>query len=520
MRRILLPLLLLPLSAQGQIIDDDELYIPPTLTVGIDSSLSSRREVLITNRYWPLELPLLPVLFFDAPGAVDIPARYHRFTNPGETREYDDTAAVLPEAAGWTGIALRYPEHAKYYELLDIIGDRMRANPGTTVALRGGYSAEPGESPEVADMRAESVRAYLTEIWGIETNRITIATPRREAEPSADRFRQEEARHVMFETDSWMLLRPVTFRMIARRDEPATFSLLITPNVASGRVATIEVVAQTDRGPSGRDTIAWKGEWVRADLRGSWDWTGVKRRDAPQTLSLQAVIGTADGRSYVTTAASIPVVWERVDMELPADEREIYLPFYYYRTARIGAVEQRMLREYAAQGWSVDATYTTGLSDITEDIDVVPERVEGIYREWYGSSPENAVSFDGGAEPGKLTIVDTSEKRSLWEFDWVCNSFIGPPPRGYHERAQWVETLKATPWALDNVESIVNHRTESVNRYLRDSLGFRVVAPTDGDEPSWIDFDSGYDKFSYPFEPLPELRCYARGAMVMLRRGG
>ncbi len=56
-----------------------------------------------------------------------------------------------------------------YYNILNILGDRMMKNSGTEVTLTGSSM----EGPKDGTAMAESVKQYLTEIFGIEASRIT-----------------------------------------------------------------------------------------------------------------------------------------------------------------------------------------------------------------------------------------------------------------------------------------------------------------------------------------------------------
>ena len=56
-----------------------------------------------------------------------------------------------------------------YHNILNILGDRMRRNPGTTVSLTGAS----GKGPEDGRALAESIKGYLVSVFGIDGGRIT-----------------------------------------------------------------------------------------------------------------------------------------------------------------------------------------------------------------------------------------------------------------------------------------------------------------------------------------------------------
>jgi len=57
-----------------------------------------------------------------------------------------------------------------YYNVLNILGDRMNKNPSSTILLVG----SSGTTPEDGQLMAESVKTYLVDIFGIDPNRISI----------------------------------------------------------------------------------------------------------------------------------------------------------------------------------------------------------------------------------------------------------------------------------------------------------------------------------------------------------
>ena len=57
-----------------------------------------------------------------------------------------------------------------YYNILNILGDRMIKNPTTTITLVG--SSEKG--PKDGQKMAESVKAYLVDVFGIDASRIKV----------------------------------------------------------------------------------------------------------------------------------------------------------------------------------------------------------------------------------------------------------------------------------------------------------------------------------------------------------
>ena len=127
-------------------------------------------------------------------------------------------------------------------ELPDIIGYRLARHPTATIGLRGGYSGEMGESAAIATARAESVRNYLTDVWSIAPERITILEPRPLSDSTDHLLRHEEARCVAIETEAWEIVRPARYVVRGRRIVGLNLRFTLDPRVPPDLVRHVSVV--------------------------------------------------------------------------------------------------------------------------------------------------------------------------------------------------------------------------------------------------------------------------------------
>ncbi|MCR8558682.1 OmpA family protein [Mucilaginibacter sp. BJC16-A38] len=110
-------------------------------------------------------LPLLDVVFFDD-GSTEIPTRYVILTKEQATGfregqlQHEQLESMTDRSAGQLNV---------YHNVLNILGDRMRANPETTISLDGAS----GKGPKDAKAFAESIKQYLVDVFGISSSRIT-----------------------------------------------------------------------------------------------------------------------------------------------------------------------------------------------------------------------------------------------------------------------------------------------------------------------------------------------------------
>ncbi|EJL60262.1 OmpA family protein [Flavobacterium sp. CF136] len=109
--------------------------------------------------------PLRNYVFFNA-GSSEIPSRY-KLLKKDEVRDFREDQLEMVTPINQSGRSER--QMNVYYNVINILGDRMIKNPSTTITLVG--SSEKGEQ-EGKEM-AESVKLYLVNIFGINSSRIT-----------------------------------------------------------------------------------------------------------------------------------------------------------------------------------------------------------------------------------------------------------------------------------------------------------------------------------------------------------
>lgn len=109
--------------------------------------------------------PLRNYVFFNL-GSTEIPDRYVLITKK-EVPDFKEDQLEVFAPKTLSGRSER--EMIVYYNILNILGDRMGKNPTATINLVG--SSELG--PEDGLIMAASVKAYLVDVWSINPARIT-----------------------------------------------------------------------------------------------------------------------------------------------------------------------------------------------------------------------------------------------------------------------------------------------------------------------------------------------------------
>jgi outer membrane protein OmpA-like peptidoglycan-associated protein len=144
-----------------------ELVAPLRGTVAIDPDTLTIEEVTTID-----SSPLLNYIFFET-NQGEIPPRYTTFSSQAETQSFRES-----QLKGTM---------EKYAHTLNIIGSRLRNNPEARIKIVG-CNSNRGEETNRKDLsrsRAESVKAYLKYIWGIDSSRMDLEARNRPAVASA-----------------------------------------------------------------------------------------------------------------------------------------------------------------------------------------------------------------------------------------------------------------------------------------------------------------------------------------------
>jgi outer membrane protein OmpA-like peptidoglycan-associated protein len=110
--------------------------------------------------------PLRSSVFFDM-GSSAIPSRYILLTQAAASAFREtQLQSAQPDDLNHNRSGRQL---AVYYNILNIVGDRMRSYPGATIDLSGAADANPAEGKQMA----ENVKQYLVAAFGIDPTRIT-----------------------------------------------------------------------------------------------------------------------------------------------------------------------------------------------------------------------------------------------------------------------------------------------------------------------------------------------------------
>lgn len=134
----------------------------PVVGFSIVSPLNVPGDIRVTETF-----PLRNYIYFDD-NSTEISKRYVLLNKDQVANFKEDQVEVFSPSTEVAGRSKR--EMTVYYNILNILGDRMGKNPASTITLVG--SSENG--PAEGTLMAESVKKYLVDVFAINANRIAI----------------------------------------------------------------------------------------------------------------------------------------------------------------------------------------------------------------------------------------------------------------------------------------------------------------------------------------------------------
>lgn len=180
-------------------------------------------------------LPLRNYVFFDA-GSSQIPSRYIALSND-EAKKFSEENLVEPQPKDLTGRSRR--QLTVYYNVLNILGDRMRNNSSTTVKLSGASTKGAVNGKAMA----EAIKQYLVGVFGIDGNRILTAGTMKPENPSSQpggsrelEFVQAEDSRVDISSASAELMKPV--QIVSLQEDPFDSDVILSLDDADGALAS------------------------------------------------------------------------------------------------------------------------------------------------------------------------------------------------------------------------------------------------------------------------------------------
>jgi outer membrane protein OmpA-like peptidoglycan-associated protein len=337
---------------------EDPNALAPKISVG---SLASEPfhiiETTVTETF-----PILPYIFFDSASAV-LPDRFAQIT--------PDAAAQFRESE------LPHRSLESYYQIMNVIGSRMLANPsakltinGTTDGREGKSGAEGMEDVErdLAQRRALAVRDYLNSVWKIDPERLVITTTDVPKNPSSTEYPEgfEENRRVELSSDNDQILKPIVHERFREESAvPKTIPIALSASSSIGvRNWHLSIASEgnTIFETSGEGTPPNAIPWKPSD---------------GQVESLAKTLSTKDSLSLTLAATSTNGAHSSQEVALPASKTinpfelsRLSLIVFDFDQSAIDQQNQRMIAQFVAKSLYAASTATiTGSTDNLGELD-------------------------------------------------------------------------------------------------------------------------------------------------------
>ncbi len=259
--------------------------------------------------------PLLNYVFFDSNSAA-IPDRYIKM-NPYETMKFK-----IKDLQNLDAIQT-------YYQVLNIFGKRLRENPDLNITLVGANSNSGFEknNKKLSRQRAESVRNYLRDAWGIDEKRMAIKArnlPKPASKTKVEEGRQEN-RRVEIISNNWALNEPVitidTMRVLS-----ASKIIFLPAFKSNVGLKSWEVAVAQNR----KELISWSGDGNPPE---ELEWNiSTDNQNSPKrggTINYYLIVTDKLNQTFASEKYSLPV--EQLTVNRKRLERRSDKEFEYYR---------------------------------------------------------------------------------------------------------------------------------------------------------------------------------------------
>ena len=306
--------------------------------------------------------PILPYIFFDSASAI-ISDRFAQITSA--------------QAAQFKESDLPHRSLESYYQILNVVGSRMQANPEATLTINGTTDGQEGKSnndgmhdveKELARRRAIAVRDYLVTTWNIDPTRLIISTTDVPKNPSSTEYPEgfEENRRSELSSNNDQILKPIIHERF--REESTLLKTIPISLTASSSIGVRNWhLAIASHGSTVYET---SGDGAPPS---SLDW---KPSDG-QVESLAKTLGLKDSLTLTLDAAATNGAHSTQQASFPASKTinpfelsRLSLIVFDFDQSAIDQQNQRMIAQFVAKSLYDASTATiTGSTDNLGELD-------------------------------------------------------------------------------------------------------------------------------------------------------
>ncbi len=317
-------------------------------------------------------LPLLNQIFF-AETSAELRREYARLT-PSETGGFSNANLI--------GSALDV-----YYQLLNIVGRRMRETPAATLVING-YRNGREQEPGLSAARAETIKRYLADVWKIAPSRLKTrgaALPPNPARESSAEGYEENSRVEIVPSDP-NILAPILRRHVQRTATPPAITFY--PRALAEAGVDRWQLETEERGKGIWRTFTGYGKLPDSIV---WDWRSDRGElpSLPMQLGYRFTVMDSAGHSTTTDIADIEVDYQSVSSKLEHRENDTTIESYSillfnFDSPKVSASDAELLQaisDAVRSGAHVRLVgYTDSLGEESHNRELATERAREVAR--------------------------------------------------------------------------------------------------------------------------------------------
>jgi outer membrane protein OmpA-like peptidoglycan-associated protein len=258
-----------------------------------DGTTKPIKELIIEDYIRTQYRPLLNFVFFEK-GSSELPSRYHKLSSE------DATHYSIGKLNEFETLPL-------YYEMLNIIGKRLKLYPKARITIVGCNDDNGTEknNRSLSRERADKIYSYFLDVWQIEKPRMNIEVRDLPEKPSSvsDSDGTEENRRVEIRSNIWEVVEPVFTTDTVHIPKPPVVRY-IPSGVAETGIGQWEVAATENEKKlkdfSGKDTLPTQLDW---ELEKENEGT----RAALDTVNASLLLTDRGGQVAESHSISLPV---------------------------------------------------------------------------------------------------------------------------------------------------------------------------------------------------------------------
>lgn len=306
--------------------------------------------VTITNEVYETKVPLLNFVFFDYASA-ELPKRYNLL------KSYEDFDYKVLKDRSILEV---------YFDILNIIGFRLRKNPKATITLVGCNSnvGEEKGNLELSRRRASNVAKYLTQVWEIEPERIRTEARNLPQNPSNPRIPEgnSENQRVEILSDDSEILAPFTLLDTAINFSPE-YLRVITKTSSQQTKLNCKVVSFVEN--SDTMQISLFSQKDSFDLLVNSPI--IRRKDFSPVVDIQLIFSGPDLQTEIQrNVISLPVIIKN-NFVTSQEMEKLVLPPFNFNSSELNANQIEFLTYFKSKLLKARKIVLVGHTDIVGD---------------------------------------------------------------------------------------------------------------------------------------------------------